>query len=69
MGTPGKATSGEELNKPLTSVQILLLLYTICTMYITCMLLKLGMFTLTLSFSFLLPFSLGGQLLTERVGS
>ena len=32
--------SGDELNKPMASVQILLLLYTIYNMYITCMLLK-----------------------------
>ena len=31
---------GDELNKPMASVQILLLLYTIYNMYITCMLLK-----------------------------
>ena len=38
--------SGDELNKPMASVQILLLLYTIYNMYITCMLLKYNMFTL-----------------------
>ena len=32
--------SGDELNKPMASVQILLLLYTIYNMYITCILLK-----------------------------
>ena len=32
--------SGDELNKLMASVQILLLLYTIYNMYITCMLLK-----------------------------
>ena len=32
--------SGDELNKPMASVQILLLLYTIYNMYITCVLLK-----------------------------
>ena len=38
--------SGDELNKPMASVQILLLLYTMYNMYITCMLLKYNMFTL-----------------------
>ena len=33
--------SGDELNKPMASVQILLLLYTIYNMNITCMLLKI----------------------------
>ena len=37
--------SGDELNKPMASVQILLLLYTTYSMYITCVI-EINMFTL-----------------------
>ena len=37
---PSNQNLGDELNKPMASVQILLLLYTIYNMYIICMLLK-----------------------------